>query len=113
MTNSKIWCESGTSPPQNNDLQKTSKFITVHDKTISTEFLDELLKSLISVIMETHQLFNKRIWTIDDVMKATGLAKQSIYNKASKDEIPHRKRAGKLYFLLEEIIDWIDEGELK
>ena len=56
-------------------------------------------------------LFDKQIWTIDDFVTVTGIAKQTVYNKTSKDEIPHRKRAGKLFFLPEEIHDWIDEGD--
>jgi len=57
-------------------------------------------------------LFNNKIlWTIDDLMAFTGLARQTIYNKVSKGEIIKRKRWGKLYFVPDEIINMIEEGE--
>ena len=43
------------------------------------------------------------VWTVEDLMKQTGLARQTIYNKVSKGEFPHRKRWGALYFYIEEI----------
>lgn len=57
-------------------------------------------------------LFKNRIWTIDDVALFLGLSKKTIYNKTSRGEIPFRKpkRGGRLYFLPEEILNWIDEG---
>jgi excisionase family DNA binding protein len=57
-------------------------------------------------------IFNKRIWTVEDVCKVLGLKKGTIYNMTSKDEIPFRKPGGKrLYFIPDEILDWIDEGK--
>jgi predicted DNA-binding transcriptional regulator AlpA len=53
----------------------------------------------------------KSIWHIDDLMAFTGLAKQTIYNKVSLGEIPCRKRWGKLYFVPDEILNLIEEGE--
>ena len=57
------------------------------------------------------KLFDKKIWKLEDVVSFTGFSKRTIYNKTSKDEIPHRKRGGKLFFLPQEIFDWIDEGD--
>ncbi|ATH07394.1 hypothetical protein BIY24_05405 [Halobacteriovorax marinus] len=57
-------------------------------------------------------LFDNRIWwTIDDLCEVTGLAKQTVYNKVSNGEIPHRKLWGKLYFIPDEIINMIEKGE--
>jgi predicted DNA-binding transcriptional regulator AlpA len=58
------------------------------------------------------QLFNIRIWSIDDVSLITGFSKGTIYNKTSRREIPFRKRGKRLFFISDEIIDWIEEGEL-
>lgn len=58
------------------------------------------------------QIFNNRIlWNVDDLMRVTGLSRQSIYNMAHKNKIPHRKKWGKLYFVPDEIINMIEEGE--
>lgn len=58
------------------------------------------------------QLFNIRIWSIDDVSLITGFSKGTIYNKTSRREIPFRKRGKRLFFISDEIINWIEEGEL-
>ncbi|MFT6071028.1 MAG: putative DNA-binding transcriptional regulator AlpA [Bacteriovoracaceae bacterium] len=55
-------------------------------------------------------LFNNRIWNIDDVARFTGFAKGTIYNMTSRREIPHRKRGKKLFFIPDEIMNWIEES---
>ena len=58
------------------------------------------------------ELFDNRImWTIDDLMEFTGLARQTIYNLRSQGKIPYRKCWGKLFFIPDEIINMIDEGD--
>lgn len=60
---------------------------------------------------DLHQkLFKKRIWTLEDVSLFTGFAKKTICNKTSRREIPHRKRGNRLFFLPDEILNWIEEG---
>jgi predicted DNA-binding transcriptional regulator AlpA len=59
----------------------------------------------------TNKIFEKIIWTIDDVCKFTGYAKGTIYNFVSRGEIPYRRgRKKKLIFIPTEIIEWI-KGE--
>lgn len=62
-------------------------------------------------LFENRILEEKVLWTIDDLMEFTTLARQTIYNKVSKNEIPYRKKFGKLYFVPEEIINLIEEGD--
>lgn len=62
-------------------------------------------------IFDNRILEEKALWGIDDLMEFTTLARQTIYNKVSKNEIPHRKKFGKLYFIPEEIINLIEEGD--
>jgi len=52
-------------------------------------------------------LFNKLIWVIDDVCRATTYKKGTIYNLVSSGSIPYRKRRGKLFFIPSEILAWI------
>lgn len=48
------------------------------------------------------------VWTMDELSKQTGYAKQSIYNMISRNEIPVHKGMGrKPLFLKSEIIRWI------
>jgi excisionase family DNA binding protein len=62
--------------------------------------------------IETNKIFKKKIWTIDEVALFLGLSKKTIYNKTSRREIPFRKPKGgrRLYFIPDEILNWIDEG---
>ncbi len=58
------------------------------------------------------QLFNKLIWSIEDVMLFTRLSKGTIYNKTYKGKIPYRKRGNRLYFIPQDIQNWIEEGDV-
>lgn len=53
------------------------------------------------------RLFEKLIWTIDDVCSATTYKKGTIYNLVSSGSIPYRKRRGKLFFMPSEILSWV------
>ena len=57
-------------------------------------------------------LFEKKIWTKNDVSLFTGLAIGTIYNRTHRGLIPHKKRGNRLYFIPQEILNWIDEGGL-
>lgn len=76
-------------------------------------FLTSLRPSLIRVKYED-RLFEKKIWCIDDVTKVLEVSKGHIYNLTSRKEIPFIKkgRRGRLYFIPEEILKWLKEGEL-
>ena len=51
--------------------------------------------------------------TIDEVVKLTRYTKPTIYGYCQKNEIPHHKKNGRLFFFTSEIIDWIKEGKQK
>lgn len=55
----------------------------------------------------SNRLFNKLIWVIDDVCRATTYKKGTIYNLVSSGSIPYRKRRGKLFFIPSEVLAWI------
>lgn len=54
--------------------------------------------------------FENRIWSVRDVSEYTGYAIGTLYNLASQDLIPHRKKRGRLFFIPLEIHNWIEEG---
>lgn len=56
------------------------------------------------------ELFEKRLWTIKDVAKVLDVTIGHVYNLKSKDEIPFRQmgKRGRLYFIPDEILDWVD-----
>lgn len=61
--------------------------------------------------LEIKQLFNKKILTLDDLIKITGFQRQTIYNMVSAKRIPHSRRGRKLFFSAVEILNWLEEGD--
>ncbi len=56
-------------------------------------------------------IFQKKIWTIADVSKATGYSIKTLYNLTSRREIPFHKRRGRVFFDPLEIQNWVFEGD--
>lgn len=53
----------------------------------------------------------KQRLTVVEAAELTGFAKQTLYDKVSKGEIPHRKIGGKLFFDREQLENWMDHGK--
>ena len=71
---------------------------------------DNVIKGKSEVTPTHAELFSKKIWRVDDVLAFTGLSKSTLMRYTSQKRIPHRKR-GRLYFIPQEIMNWIDEGD--
>lgn len=62
------------------------------------------------------EFFKKQIWRIDDVASVLGVSKGHIYNLVSQAKtmrrggIPHHKKGKLLFFIPDEILSWIQEG---
>lgn len=50
---------------------------------------------------------------IDEVAILTGYTKPTIYGYCQKNQVPHHKKNGRLFFFKSEIIDWIKTGKQK
>jgi predicted DNA-binding transcriptional regulator AlpA len=67
--------------------------------------------------MNKDKFFNNQIWRINDVAAALGVSKGYIYNlvckskKTRKTIIPHHKKGKLLFFIPDEILSWIQEGD--
>jgi len=42
-----------------------------------------------------------------------GIKLNTMYQYTSKGILPHYKRSGKVYFIKEELIDWVKEGKVE
>ena len=51
--------------------------------------------------------------SIDEVSEFIGKSKPTIYSYVSRNEIPHSKSGGRLYFFKSEIIEWIKQSKVK
>jgi excisionase family DNA binding protein len=55
-------------------------------------------------------LFEKSILRIDEVAVILGQSKSHVYRLTSQKKIPFRKKGRTLYFMSQEIFDWVNEG---
>jgi hypothetical protein len=60
---------------------------------------------------DSSMLFEKKIWRVGDVASFLDCTKGHVYNLASDEKIPKRKKNGFLFFVPDEILNWILEGE--
>ena len=56
-------------------------------------------------------LFSKKIWRVYDVALFLGCSVGHVYNMASDEKIPKRKKRGLLFFVPNEILNWVLEGD--
>ena len=64
-----------------------------------------------STMPKDGNVFDKRIWRVKDVANVVGCSQGHIYNLASQDEIPKVKKGKFLFFIPEEILEWILKGD--
>ena len=64
-----------------------------------------------SAMPKDSDIFDKRIWRVGDVAKVVGCSEGHIYNLASQDEIPKVKKGKFLFFVPEEVLEWILKGD--
>ncbi len=73
--------------------------------------LADELKQIKALILETSTKDGAdSILTIKETSEFLHVQKQTLYSYVSKGLIPNHKRAGRLYFLKNELIDWIKSG---
>jgi len=72
---------------------------------INHDDIKELAKMLSEITPEVDE-----IGMINLAMRITGLARQTIYAKVSKREMPHMKQGKFLYFSKNELLQWIRDG---
>ena len=51
--------------------------------------------------------------SIDQIVSLTGYTKKTLYGYCQKNQIPHYKKNGRLFFFKSEIIDWIKSDQQK
>lgn len=52
----------------------------------------------------------EEVLTLSKICELLDLKRQTIYTYVSKSQIPYHKKAGKLYFFRQEIMQWIKTG---
>lgn len=57
------------------------------------------------------QFFEKPIMSISEVAMLLDKSEVTIRRYVRQDEIPYRKRKRSTYFVTEEILEWVNEGD--
>lgn len=73
--------------------------------------LFEEVKQIKSLILESSTgQPGDQLLTIQETAEFLHVQKQTLYSYVSKGLIPHNKRAGRLYFSKNDLIQWVKEG---
>ncbi len=59
---------------------------------------------------ETQMLFSNQILRVEQVAKILGYSKDHIYRLVNQKKIPFRKKGKTLFFMSQEIFDWVNDG---
>lgn len=90
----------------------TATSIRFSDMEVTYEdFMADLTSRLVTAIGVKKE--EQEVLTIQECAKLTNLSVHYIYTLTSSKDIPHSKRAGKLYFKREDIIRWLTEKRVK
>ena len=77
------------------------------------ELIEKAMLSNTSTLKKEDNIkLDDKVLSIDEVAKLLGLAKATIYSKASRKEIPFIKRGKKLYFMEKEIMEYLKGGKI-
>lgn len=74
--------------------------------------LGEYNKSSKDERLSSGTLFYNQIWRVKDVARYLGCTVGHVYNLVSEKRIPLRKKGRLLFFIPDEITNWILEGEM-
>ncbi len=83
------------------------------------EELSQLIKEALSEILNQHKKDDliiensKKFLTVEETCKFLNVARQTLYAYTSNRQIPFIKKAGKNYFNLEDLENWLNSGKIK
>jgi excisionase family DNA binding protein len=87
------------------------KQFTFEGLPMAISSLAEEVKQIKALILETSTKDGAdSILTIVETSEFLHVKKQTLYSYVSQGIIPHHKKAGRLYFLKDELINWIKSG---
>ena len=96
-------------------MENKMTFDALPKKVAELDMRLERMEKMLEEILSTLDGNGEQIMNIDQAATFLSLAKQTIYEKVSKREIPFIKRDGgkRVYFLRSSLIEWLKEGERK
>ncbi len=84
---------------------------TFEDLPKAIYHLFEEVKQIKSLILESSTTnTSDKLLTIQETAEFLHVQKQTLYSYVSKGIMPHHKRAGRLYFSKNDLIQWVKDG---
>jgi excisionase family DNA binding protein len=83
------------------------------------EELSQLIKDALSEILNQNRQNDsivensKKFLTVEETCKFLSIARQTLYAYTSNRQIPFIKKAGKNYFKLDDLENWLNSGKIK
>ena len=59
---------------------------------------------------DAQKFFDNKILRVEQVAKILGYSKDHIYRLVNQKKIPFRKKGKTLFFMSQEIFDWVNDG---
>jgi excisionase family DNA binding protein len=59
---------------------------------------------------DAQKFFDNKILRVEQVAKILGFSKDHIYRLVNQKKIPFRKKGKTLFFMSQEIFDWVNDG---
>lgn len=87
--------------------------IYVATKNDLEKLIDNAIEKALSKVSFNNNKKVFDIMNVEQVSEFLNLAIATIYDKTSKNLIPHKKKGKKLYFLRNEIEAWVLDGDVK
>ena len=79
--------------------------------------LEQLINNAVGKALAKVNFNNEKIafdiMNVEQVSEFLNIAIATVYDKTSRNLIPHKKKGNKLYFIRKEIEQWILEGNVK
>ena len=87
--------------------------IYVATKTDLEQLIDNAVGKAFTRVNNNNGKNTFDIMNVEQVSEFLNLAIATVYDKTSKNIIPHKKKGNKLYFIRKEIEKWILDGSVK
>jgi len=92
-------------------MHNLEKGLTLENLPMAISSLAEEVKQIKALLLETSTNDGAdSLLTIEETSEFLHVKKQTLYSYVSQGLIPHHKKAGRLYFLKDELINWIKSG---
>lgn len=93
--------------------QAADSFVNILAKAIANQVASQLANQVAPLLYIEKSQPQDRLLNIDEACELLQLEKPTVYSKVSRGELPHIKKAKRLYFSRQSLLDYIHSGRVK